>query len=82
MNKKIINTITGGVLTEEFNNTDDVDVFNFDFDNNDGWFYNNKLVDILEINKDGTVKIQYDSHTMGEEPFDVEPAELMEVPEF
>ena len=82
MNKKIIFTVSGGVASEEFNNTEDVDVFVFDFDGDNLWYYKNKPVSILGINEDGTVLIEYDSHTMGIEPISVEPSELMEHPEF
>ena len=79
MNKKIIFTVSGGVASEEFNNTEDVDVFIFDFDGDNLWYYKNKLVSILGINEDGTVHCEY---VFNGESFDAEPSELIERPEF
>ena len=77
MNKKIILTVTGGVAEEVFNDTENVDIFIFDFDGDNVWYYKNKLVEILNINGDGTISVEYDGSNIN-----VEPSELFLYPEY
>lgn len=76
---KIIISVIGGVAEEVFNDSEDVDIFIFDFDGDCTFYYKEQLVEVLEINSDGTINVEFLHDGV---PIDVEPSELMEHPEY